>query len=86
MEPPRGRGRPSGARESQVFFVCIRVTNIVSKIHLDIITIIITFTTEEHYIIEFRKKKNEIAQVKAQIQTQVKVANLSRKQKNEMFK
>ena len=34
---------------------------------------------------EFREK-HEIAQVKAQLQAQVKVANLSRKHKNEMYK
>ena len=33
-----------------------------------------------------RKKKHEIAQVTAQLQAHVKVANLSRKHKNEMFK
>ena len=35
VEPPRGRGRPSGARESQLFFGDI-ITNMFSKIHLDI--------------------------------------------------
>ena len=46
VEPPRGRERPSGARESQLFFGYIIITKIFSKIHMDI-----TFTTEEHYII-----------------------------------
>ena len=35
VDPPRGRGRPSGARESQLFFGDI-ITNMFSKIHLDI--------------------------------------------------
>ena len=46
VEPPQGRGRPSGARESQLFLGYI-LTKVVSKIHLDITTT----TTEEHYII-----------------------------------
>ena len=45
VEPPRGRGRPSGARESQVLFEYI-ITKTFSKIRLDITT-----TTEEHYIL-----------------------------------
>ena len=49
VEPPRGRGRQIGARESQVFFGYIRL--MFSKIRLDIIITIITFTTEEHFII-----------------------------------
>ena len=47
VEPPRGRGRPSGARESQVFFG-YNITKLFSKIHLDITTTTTT-TTEEHY-------------------------------------
>ena len=50
VEPPRGRGRPSGARESQVFFGYI-ITKVFSKIHLDITTT----TTEEHYIIKISR-------------------------------
>ena len=46
VEPPRGRGRPSGDREWQVFLGYI-ITKMFSKIHLDIMT----FTTEKHYII-----------------------------------
>ena len=42
----RGRGRPSEARDSQLFFGCV-ITNFL-KINLDIT---IAFTTEEHYII-----------------------------------
>ena len=42
--PQRGRGRPSGGRESQLFSGGA-ITKLFSKIHLDI-----TFTTEEHYI------------------------------------
>ena len=38
------------------------------------------------FIREFSGKKREIAQVKVQTQVQVKLANLSRKHKNEMFK
>ena len=49
VQPPRGRGRPSGARESQLFGYVI--TKIFSNIHLDMITINTTTTTEEHYII-----------------------------------
>ena len=45
VEPPRGRGRTSGARESQLFWGYI-VTKIFLKIHLDI-----TFTTEENDVI-----------------------------------
>ena len=46
MEPPRARGRLSGARESQLFFVYI--TKIFSKIHyLDITTA--ATSTEQHY-------------------------------------
>ena len=57
MEPPRCRGKLSGARESQLFFGCI-TTKMFSKIHLDIAT-----TTEQHYIIRIavilqKKKKN----------------------------
>ena len=44
-EPPRGRGRLSGARESQLFFGYI-TTKMFSKIHLDIST-----TTEQDYTI-----------------------------------
>ena len=44
---PRGRGRPSGARESQVVFGYI-IPKRVSKIHLGITN---TTTTEQHYII-----------------------------------
>ena len=47
VEPPRARGRPSGARESQLYFGYI-ITKIFSKILLDITT---TTTTEKHYII-----------------------------------
>ena len=50
VEPPRGRGRPSGARESQLFFGYV-VTKIFSKMHLDITIITTTTTTEEHYTI-----------------------------------
>ena len=46
VEPPRGGGTPSGARESQLFSGYI-ITKMFSKIHSDIIT----FTTEEHYTI-----------------------------------
>ena len=46
VEPPRGCGRPSGARESQVFLGYI-ITKMFSKIPLDIIT---STATEEHYI------------------------------------
>ena len=46
-EPPRGRGRLSGARESQLFFGYI-TTKMFSKIHLDITT---TTTTDRNYII-----------------------------------
>ena len=45
LAPPRGRGRPSGARESQLFSGYI-LTNVFSKIHDDITT----NTTEEQYI------------------------------------
>ena len=48
MEPPRGRGRPSGAREPQLFFGYIIIAKKNSKIHLGITTIN-TSTTEEHY-------------------------------------
>ena len=45
---PRGRGSPSGARESQLFFWCMKL-KIVSKIHSnDLAT---TTTTLRHYII-----------------------------------
>ena len=47
VEPPRGRGRLSGARESQLFWGYI-TTKMFSKIHLDIIT---TTITEQHYSI-----------------------------------
>ena len=47
VEPPQGRGRPSGARESQVlFWYIIHVTKMFSKIHLDITT-----TSTEDYCI-----------------------------------
>ena len=36
VEPPRGRGRLSGARESQLFFGYIITTKMFSKMHLDI--------------------------------------------------
>ena len=45
MEPPRGRGKPNGARESQLFFSDV-ITKMFSKIHLDITTT----STEEHNI------------------------------------
>ena len=40
VEPPRGRGRPSGARESQVFwgYTSYYKKNIFLEIHLDITT------------------------------------------------
>ena len=44
VEPPRGRGRPSGARESQLFLGYV-TTKIFSKILLDMTT-----ATEQHYI------------------------------------
>ena len=48
VEPPRGRGRLSGDRESQMFLGYI-TTKMFSKIHLDITT---TATIiEQHYII-----------------------------------
>ena len=47
VEPPRGRGGPSGARESQLFFGYI-VTKTLSNTHLDVIT---NTTTEEHNIV-----------------------------------
>ena len=47
VEPPRGRARLSGARESQLSFRYI-TTKIFSKIHLDITT---TTTNTEHYYI-----------------------------------
>ena len=40
----------------------------------------------DHRTSESFGKKHEIAQVKAQLQAQVEVANLSRKHKNEMLK
>ena len=43
-----------------------------------------TFPPSRHQ--SFGKKKHEIAQVEAQLQAQFKVANLSRKHKNELFK
>ena len=46
--PTRDRGAPSGARESQLFLGFV-ITEIFSKIYLDII--IITFTTEGYYIV-----------------------------------
>ena len=46
----RGRGRPSGAPESQLFFVYV-ITGIFSN--LDITTT--TTTTEQHYIIRIAK-------------------------------
>ena len=49
VEPPRGRGKPSGAREWQLFCGYI-ITKTNSKIHFDITTT----TTEEHYIIRTR--------------------------------
>ena len=49
MEPPLGRGRPSGARESQLFFGYI-ITKMFPKIHLDITTT----TAEQHYIVPGR--------------------------------
>ena len=50
VEPPRGGGRPSGARESQLFFGYI-TTNMFSKIVWTSLDITTTTTTEEHYII-----------------------------------
>ena len=47
VEPPRGRGKPSGARESQVFFGYITcITKICAEIHSDITT---TTTIKYHY-------------------------------------
>ena len=51
VEPTRGRGRPSGARESQVFLGTSKyiITKRFSKIHLDITTTATsTINTEEH--------------------------------------
>ena len=54
MAPPRVRARPSGDRESQLFFRSVE-TKIFSKIRLHIIT------TEQHYVIRrFFLKKNSV--------------------------
>ena len=52
LEPPRGRGRLSGVRESQLFFG-YSTTKIFSKIRLDITNN--SATTEEHYIIRMHQ-------------------------------
>ena len=50
VEPPRGSGKPSGARESQLFFRYI-TTKTFSKIHLNITnSTTTTTTTEQHYM------------------------------------
>ena len=67
MEPSRGRGRPSGARESQLFLGYV-ITKVFSKTHLDIIT---TTTEDHHTILKYNimKENNVSCEIEDLIET-----------------
>ena len=51
VERPRGRGMPSGARESHVFCGCITINGFQRSIYFEVYVTTTTTTTEEHYMI-----------------------------------
>ena len=56
----RSLGGSGGARESQLFWGYV-MTRMFSKIHLDIITTIITTNTEGHYVIRIYRFGAELS-------------------------